>query len=180
LAAPLSREYCQPKANANEVVIMNKARFDPQLYDLIPHRPPMLLINEIIAVDQRSSSAVVSIDSNASFFEALKGVPSWIGLEYMGQTAALIAGYQLKEGLIEPHLGFLLGTRAFKAEQAYFEPNINLLVSCSEKALVGDDLATFDCRISRYDSGANNGELLASANLSVFRRPKNERDKSER
>lgn len=149
-------------------------RFDPQLYELIPHRPPMLLINEVVAVDQRSSSSIVTIDSEASFFEANKGVPSWVGLEYMGQTAALIAGHQLKEGLIEPHLGFLLGTRAFKAEQAYFEPDTLLLVSCSEKALVGDNLATFDCSISLHNPDPNDNVVLASASLSVFRRPINQ------
>ena len=141
-------------------------RFAQTLYELVPHRPPMLLINEVVAVDARSSSARVMIDSQASFYQAGAGVPTWIGLEYMGQTAALIAGYQLKHGLVEPHLGFLLGTRHYQTQLDYFAENSTLRVSCQEKALVGDSLATFDCSIC-YDGQADN---LATATLSVFRK----------
>lgn len=143
----------------------NQARFDEDLFELLPHRQPMLLINRVVSLCQNASSALTYIDEEASFFEAGKGVPAYIGLEYMGQTAALIAGYQLKHGLVEPHLGFLLGTRAYKSEVDYFAENKTLLIECNEKAVVGDSLATFDCKI-RYE-----GEeaVLASANLSVFR-----------
>lgn len=145
-------------------------RFDPRLFELIPHRPPMLLINRVLDVDARSSSSLVMIDSESSFYEPHKGVPAWVGLEYMGQTAALIAGHQLQQGLITPHLGFLLGTRAFKAQCDYFPVGAILKVSCSEKALVGDDLATFDCSIENYDADTQDSKILANANLSVFRR----------
>jgi predicted hotdog family 3-hydroxylacyl-ACP dehydratase len=129
----------------------------------------MLLINDIIDVDRNSSSSLIYVDSEAPFFEKNKGIPSYIGLEYMGQTAALIAGYQLKHGLVEPHLGFLLGTRAFNSELEYFAENKVLVVECKEKALVGDSLATFDCCISYQ----NDESILATANLSVFRKAKN-------
>ena len=145
-------------------------RFDPKLFELIPHRPPMLLINQVLAVDEKSSSALVIVDSDSSFFETSKGVPAWVGLEYMGQTAALIAGHQLQQGLIAPHLGFLLGTRAFKSECDYFGTGSTLKVSCSEKVLVGDDLATFDCLIEKINETTQDTTLLATASLSVFRR----------
>lgn len=143
-------------------------RFNNELFDLVPHRPPMLLINDIIDINQSASAALTYIDSEASFFEAGKGVPSYIGLEYMGQTAALIAGYQLKHGLVAPHLGFLLGARTYKTEVDYFTENKTLVIKCKEKAVVGDSLATFDCTIRYQDDEA----ILATANLSVFRKPK--------
>ena len=145
-------------------------RFDPLLFELIPHRPPMLLINKVIEVDERSSSSLVYVDEQASFFEPGVGVPAWIGLEYMGQTAALIAGHQLKKGLIEPHLGFLLGTRSYKSTCDFFAEGTKLKISCKEKALVGDDLATFDCLSEYYCENAQCSEPLAQASLSVFRR----------
>ena len=144
------------------------SRFDSQLYELIPHRPPMLLINQVVSLDASSSSSLVTIDDAAPFYEHGKGVPAWIGLEYMGQTAALIAGYQRQQGLVGPHLGFLLGTRAFKTQCDYFKFGV-LTVKCTEKALVGDGLATFDCSIE--DSDPQNTSPLAVASLSVFRRP---------
>ena len=143
-----------------------KNRFDSEILELIPHRPPMLLINSIDSLNQTSSSALVFVDSQAPFFEENLGVPSWIGLEYMGQTAALIAGFQLREGLAKPHLGLLLGTRIYTANNAYFEPNTKLLVDCSEQAVVGESLITFDCTIRDYPSGRQ----LAQASLSVFRK----------
>ncbi|WP_414829117.1 3-hydroxydecanoyl-ACP dehydratase [Alteromonas sp. H39] len=148
---------------------MTMQRYDARIFDLIPHRPPMLLINKIESVTQSASSALVYIDSDAPFYEPGLGVPAWIGLEYMGQTAALIAGYQLQQGLVSPHLGFLLGTRAFKAHCAYFTAGV-LKVSCQQQALVGEGLATFKCIIENYAGEAEGGSCLAEANLSVFRR----------
>ena len=148
---------------------MNKLaeRFDAEILDLIPHRPPMLLINRIRSLSATASSAIVIIDQRASFFQAERGIPSWIGLEYMGQTAAMIAGFQIRQGLIEPHLGFLIGSRQYTAYLDFFKPETQLLISCSEAAMVGDNLATFNCTIE--DAASN--KLLAEANLSVVRKP---------
>jgi predicted hotdog family 3-hydroxylacyl-ACP dehydratase len=126
----------------------------------------MLLINRIRSLSTTASSSIVIIDEKASFSQAGKGVPSWIGLEYMGQTAAMIAGFQIREGLIEPHLGFLIGSRQYNAVQDFFKLGTRLLVSCREVALVGDNLATFNCTIE--DLASN--KLLAEANLSVVRK----------
>lgn len=141
-------------------------QIDPEIIELIPHRAPMLLINKVISLSAKSSSAIVSIDKHASFFQS-EGVPSWIGLEYMGQTAALIAGFQLREGLVQPHLGFLLGTRQYLANTDYFLKDQELLITCKEAALVGDSLATFTCTIEDNSNQQN----LATASLSVFRKP---------
>ena len=81
-------------------------RFDSEILELIPHRPPMLLINHIGKIAINESVAFVLIDEQTPFYEPELGVPAWIGLEYMGQTAALIAGFQQKKGMIPEHLGF--------------------------------------------------------------------------
>ena len=99
---------------------MSEQHFDAKILEYIPHRPPMLLINRMIEVGEKFSKALVFIDSEASFYEQGLGVPNWIAIEYMGQTAALIAGYQLENNLREPSLGFLLGTRSYKAYSDYF------------------------------------------------------------
>ncbi|MFC3095371.1 hypothetical protein DRW07_16050 [Alteromonas sediminis] len=150
------------------------SRFESKILDLIPHRPPMLLINRILALDVSESSALVIIDEQTPFFEEGKGVPAWLGLEYMGQTAAMIAGHRLELGLIEPHLGFLIGTRAYKATCDYFEPGCSLQVTSRESAMVADGFAKFDCEIAVYDSALKNQDTIATASLSVFRRPLNE------
>ena len=148
---------------------LDTEQFDPEILELIPHRPPMLLINRIASLAKTRSSAIVNIDHESPFYEAGLGVPSWIGLEYMGQTAALIAGFQLREGICQPHLGFIMASRAYKASLDYFTQGAQLLVSCEEVAVVGDTLATFKCSI--VDN--NTQQQLAEANLSVFRKPIN-------
>lgn len=147
---------------------LSNKRFDPILWKLLPHRPPMLLINKVVSVEKKSSKSRVLIDEEASFFKTEKGVPATIGLEYMGQTAALIAGYEVLHGdASEPHLGFLLGTRQYESSVAYFKPNTILEVECTEGSTVGDTLASFICTIRYQDSE----EILAGASLSVLRKP---------
>lgn len=125
----------------------------------------MLLLNRVVAVDDVSAQSLVFIDEEALFFDHGKGVPTWIALEYMGQTSAMIAGYQNLRQSVEPRLGFFLGTRLFDANCEYFEPESILHVRCRENALVGETLANFDCSVSLQGSNTT----LASASISVFR-----------
>ena len=140
---------------------------DPGIIDLIPHREPLLLIHELIEVSASRSEALVHIDASSPFFVPGDGVPSIIGVEYMGQAAALIAGYQQQHGSLEPHLGFLLGVRAYQVAQASFPAGSTLRVTCEETAVVGTGLAKFDCEISDTDSG----RALGTGKISVFRKP---------
>jgi predicted hotdog family 3-hydroxylacyl-ACP dehydratase len=146
---------------------MSTALVNYSLHELIPHREPMLLLSSVCELGDNFSTAEIIISESSSFFAPGKGVPSWIGIEYMGQTAALIAGYQLQQGTVTPHLGLLLGTRKYEAFAAWFKEGDVLLVSCKEIAVVGQELATFQCDIRNK----NNGVLYATAKLSVFRKP---------
>lgn len=137
------------------------------LHDLIPHRESMLLLSEVGEVANTESSAYIHITRLSSFYVEGKGVPSWIGVEYMGQTAAMIAGYQLQQGTVEPHVGLLLGTRKYSAHCAWFPDKSQLRVHCQEVAVVGDGLATFACSITNRHTG----DEYATAKLSVFRKP---------
>ncbi|RBP53721.1 3-hydroxylacyl-ACP dehydratase [Arenicella xantha] len=150
---------------------MNNPRFDPEILQLIPHREPMLLINRLVDVSATRSEALVLIDRDTPFWLEERGVPAWIGLEYMGQTAALIAGYQQRQGLTAPHLGFLMGSRKYQTSAAFFATGQNLRVVCEQAALVGESLATFNCTISTQESNRTLGQTVATAMLSVYRRP---------
>ncbi len=148
---------------------------EPGIYQLIPHREPMLLIQRIIELGQKASCAEIRITENSSFFIPGKGVPSWVGVEYMGQTAALMAGYQLQQGTVAPHLGLLLGTRKYDAFVPYFRAGDQLQVRCTEIAVVGDNLANFQCDIINL----RDNSPCASARLSVFRKPLAHQDQLE-
>ncbi len=126
----------------------------------------MLLINKILAVSNKESSAEVFIDEETPFYEKGLGVPACIGLEFMGQTAALIAGNEAIKNPADAKLGFLLGTRKYQSTIAYFKENSILVVECTEGAMVGETLASFNCTI-RYQ---NDPEIVAKASLSVLRK----------
>ena len=142
-------------------------RYETRILELIPHRPPMLLINKILSLSDKTSHAEVIIDQQTPFFEVNLGVPANIGIEFMGQTAALIAGHQALNNPAEAKLGFLLGTRKYQSTVAYFKENSVLEVSCIEGAMVGETLASFNCEI-RYQYSP---EIIATASLSVLRKP---------
>lgn len=146
------------------------SKIEHKILDLIPHRPPMLLINRVLELGESHSIAEVEVNTSASFFVKGKGVPAWIGIEYMGQTAALIAGYQQQRGLAGPHLGFLLGTRRYASRTEWFEPGSILRVACTEIAVVGDSLANFNCVIKTGSEDGGEENILAEARLSVFRK----------
>lgn len=155
--------------NRHPTIKLAPTLINAQLEKLLPHRPPMLLLDEPVHVDATMGEALVRITELSTFYIPGKGVPSWVGLEYMGQTAALIGGFQQLSGDLEDHTGFLLGSRQFKSARAWYGVGTTLRVHCRQSALVGDTLANFDAQIFLHDSAS---ELpVATAVLSVFRQP---------
>jgi predicted hotdog family 3-hydroxylacyl-ACP dehydratase len=154
--------------------MLNSARHeaDPRILQLIPHRPPLLLIDQLLDVSLEQASALITITPASSFAVVGKGVPSWISLEYMGQTAALIAGYQAQQNPGPPQLGYILGTRRLTTSVAYFGFGSVLVVRCQQDGVVGNSLANFRCSIHamEYAGGREQpGRCLAEASLSVYR-----------
>ena len=159
---------------------LDQGAFD--LSKLLPHRPPMLLLSQVIHVSDESAMAMTSINARSLFFVSDKGIPSWVGLEFMGQTAALIAGYQQQQGQLPPHTGFLLGSRAYKSTQAWFPPEQHYVVHCQQDALLGEQLASFRCVIHEcedeppQDTTELTGTAVASALLTVYRQAQSASD----
>lgn len=127
----------------------------------------MLLLDESVHVDAYSASALVTVNDKSTFYITGKGVPAWVGLEYMGQTAALIGGFQQQSAAMADHTGFLLGCRQFNTSLAWFSMGITLSIHCEQSAVVGNSLANFTAKIQQH--GSANELPLATAVLSVFR-----------
>jgi predicted hotdog family 3-hydroxylacyl-ACP dehydratase len=132
----------------------------------------MLLLSEVIDVSTSAAKSRVDISARSPFFDAHSGaVPATIGVEYMGQTAALIAGLRLQEGLHKPHLGILLGTRHYESEVESFAEGTQLIVSAQEDSIVGQELASFACQIHQVGESSDELIFCAQATLTVFRKP---------
>ncbi len=113
---------------------MIPATHPPDLYQLLPHRPPMLLIDAVLGTDQKHLWALVQIRSETAFCEA-HGVPTVISLEYLGQAAAAFFGLQdgLQDGLRDSLVpqgdpGMLVSCPTLQVDRPFFVPDCNLLI----------------------------------------------------
>ena len=130
------------------------------LSELLPHRPPMILIDEIVHYDDASVVAGVTV-REASLFREAAGVPCHVGLEYMAQACGAHVGALARDRGEPARVGFLLGARQYRAHVAWFRLGERLLVSA--KVIYHDQqMGAFDCRIEV------DGRLVAEAQLNVY------------
>jgi len=136
------------------------------LEKLLPHRAPMILIDGVESFDaaEKQVAAKVTIGPGQLFFDG-EGVPAWVAIEYMAQTAAALVGLNDRAMGSEPRMGFLLGTRRldllldrFAAGETY-----RITAKC---AFEDAEAAAFECAIA--DS---TGAVVAKASLNAYRPP---------
>lgn len=136
--------------------------------DLLPHARPMLLLDDALACDASHGQAAVTIRPDFPFIGP-EGVPAHIGIELMAQTCGVWAGGEAVRRGGKARLGYLLGTRSYRAVRPFFRLGERLTVTAT---LVFRDagMGVFDCRID-----GDGGEVLAEAQLSVYQ-PEQQRE----
>lgn len=127
---------------------------------LVPHGGPMVLISEPAGYGKNWAEASVRIAEDTLFYELGRGVPSWVGLEYMAQTIALYAGICDKTAGRDVKVGLLVGTRRYTVSSEYFPLGSQLQVHVDE-VWQDSQMAVFDCRIDC-------GKCLAEGKLNVY------------
>jgi len=127
--------------------------------DLLPHDPPMVLLDRIVSCEEESLVAEVIITPE-SLFCGESGVPGWVGIEYMAQSVAAHAGALARAGGGEPAIGYLLGTRSYKSAVSVFPIGARLTIAI-EPLFVEMGLGAFTCRIDM-------GEIVAEATINVY------------
>lgn len=136
---------------------------DLPIEDLIVHRPPMILIDELISADDSQGLCSVTIKEDSEFFDAQRqGVPSYIGSEYMAQAIAAYAGAKAKRNNEEIKIGFLLGSRKISCHSTYFPCGSKLMISVAKLIEDESGLSVFECKITADDA------LLVEAKINVF------------
>lgn len=129
--------------------------------DLLPHAAPMVLLDRVTAWDDDGLTASVTIGSGTRFASADRGVAAHIGVEWMAQACGAFAGLRAKIAGQPVRLGFLLGTRDFTADRAWFATGETLTISVRQ-VFQEDRMAVFDCRIDAVEM------TCAMARLTVF------------
>ncbi len=90
----------------------------PSLNTLIPHQPPMRLIDQVLAFDEHQVWATVN-PSEDCIFATPAGIPACLGLEYLAQTAAAFFSLQASTDR-PPRAGKLVACQKLITRQAYF------------------------------------------------------------
>jgi len=130
--------------------------------DLLPHAPPMVLLDRLLDWSDDSVSAALTIGPETPFLDPGRGVPAHVGLEWMAQTCGLFAGLGAKAKNEPVRLGFLLGTRRYKALRPVFTEGETLTV-CARLVLREGGMAVFACGILDAE-----GSEVATAQLTLY------------
>ena len=132
----------------------------PDIRTLVPHSGPMVLLDRVDVVGPDALTALVTIRVDSQFSDG-RGVGSWIGIEYMAQAIAALAGHEAIHagGAVKP--GFLLGTRRYTCNVPAFPTGSTLAVSVRRELQGDNGLASFTCAIE-------GDGILAEATISVF------------
>lgn len=131
----------------------------PALRSLLPHRPPMILIDELLHCSASQVVCAVTVRDGAPFV-ADGRVPALVSIEYFAQTVAAFYGY-ISRDREQFTMGMLLGTRELELHTDFFHVGDALTVTGHEQ-WNGGNLAQFRCELHRGP------ELLAHAAISVL------------
>jgi predicted hotdog family 3-hydroxylacyl-ACP dehydratase len=133
---------------------------------ILPHRPPMILIDRVCSydVENQSLTAEFGVREGSMFFDAtLCGAPPWVGLEYMAQaTAALTGILGLEKRGEDPKMGFILGTKKYSNRIDRYSAGKTYTV---EVAVLFHDESV---GISKCEIRGPGGAVCATAEISAF------------
>jgi predicted hotdog family 3-hydroxylacyl-ACP dehydratase len=136
-------------------------------YDIeqvLPHQSPMILIDSLEYYDVDSCRCNVTITEHSPFYNSdKKGVPSYIGNEYMAQAIAAFAGAHALDANDSVQIGFLLGSRKYKTMCSHFALAEILSITIKELYREDSGLRVFECEIINAENS-----ILAQANINVF------------
>jgi predicted hotdog family 3-hydroxylacyl-ACP dehydratase len=134
----------------------------PDIDALIPHRPPMRLIDRVIEIEGDTITALASVPANGPFVSAGADPPGYVVVEMMAQTVGAWDGWQRRQRGDGPEVGFLLGTRRLRCDRPTLVPGTTVRIEA--RMLFSDgELASFAC--TAREGGA---EPFAEATLNVF------------
>lgn len=130
---------------------------------VLPHARPMILIDALVAREAERLVAAVEVRADSLFFRAPHGIAAHVSIEWMAQCCAAWAGAKALDERRAVQVGFLLGTRDFRADVDWFAEGERLYVA-AELDFEDEEMASFRCRTSR----APHGDIVASARLNVY------------
>ena len=131
-----------------------------RILDVVPHQTPMSLLDMVESYSDKTLVSSVTIKEDSLFYEEL-GVPTWVGLEYMGQTIAAYGGVKARNEGRPVKIGFLVSSRRYESPLSHFKLGSKLIVFVEKVINNPYGLSVFNCSITWSD-------FIIQANLNVF------------
>lgn len=135
----------------------------PPISELVMHAKPMLLIDRAVIATETSMTAEIDISANSMFCVPSKGVPGYVGIEYIAQTIAAYSGWRARKTNPEaiPRVGYLLGSRKVTLSREWLPLHHTLSVYVSNVFEDGE-MGVFDGEIRLGE------EILVAARINVY------------
>jgi predicted hotdog family 3-hydroxylacyl-ACP dehydratase len=130
--------------------------------DLVPHRGAMSLLDSIDGYGEDWLRASVTPDATSTFAGA-HGIPAWVGIEYMAQTAAAFGGIERAQRGEKPSIGLLIGSRYYRSMLDIIPFGTRLSIEARLALRDEEDFAAYDCRLSTP------GQVVAECILKAYR-----------
>lgn len=131
--------------------------------EVVPHRDPMILIDALLAHGPDTLLTQTDITKQSPYFDAaIDAVPNYVGIEYMAQSIAALAGVEAKSRGEAIRVGFLLGSRKLKMHLPHYKLGESYQTRVTRLYQEESGLAVFDCQVFHGDT------LVAEANVNVF------------
>jgi len=128
--------------------------------ELLPHAAPMILVDRVLSFDAESGLIEITVRAGHPFATE-EGVPAHIGIEYMAQACGALSGCWSRQNGTAVRVGFLLGTRNFRASQALLPLGLTMIAAI--RLVIRDaEMGVFECRLLEGD------KLVAEAQLNVY------------
>lgn len=134
-----------------------------RIAEVLPHAGAMLLLDELLDFGDEHVTCGVNVREYTRFVEGAKGVPAWVGIEYMAQTMCSFSGVEEVRSGLKPSIGLLLGSRRYQSEVEWFGLGSDLVVRADLQVRDDNDLVAFQCTIHE------SGRLLARGDVKAYR-----------
>jgi predicted hotdog family 3-hydroxylacyl-ACP dehydratase len=132
---------------------------------ILPHEGRMLLIDELLEQHDQGIVTALTIRVDSALCDGVTGVPAWVGMEYMAQTACAYSGVDQARLGEAASISLLLGTRSYRANVPVFAIGTRLVISAHLQMRDEDNLAVFSCSIR----DANTHVELATGDIKAIR-----------
>jgi 3-hydroxyacyl-[acyl-carrier-protein] dehydratase len=118
-------------ANANASAVASRAPSGaPPLRELIPHRPPMLFVKELVGVADDGATCLAQVPGDCALVVG-ESVPAFVSLEAAAQTAAVWEAFRRSRasGPAGPRVGFLVSLKEIVLHRGTIPADTDLIAS---------------------------------------------------